>query len=296
VSPFLARLARGLVVFDGALATELRAAGWPAERPVELASLEAPALLRRVHEAYRRAGAEVLTANTTGAHGLRADGSRLADRGQEACRVAVALAREVAGPDGWVAASIGPPGQPVHALGDGSYRVAVAAYRRQLAACRAAGVDLFVLESFPDLLELQAALTAAREEGAAPLAVSMALRPDRLAAGLVSPEAAVEVAQALGADLVGLNCMPPSQTATLLARFVGRARVPVFVQPAASLPSPAAGPAPGDVAEWARRLAGLGVGAVGGCCGTTPAHIEALAGGTARAKRRSGDGRPGPPR
>jgi 5-methyltetrahydrofolate--homocysteine methyltransferase len=78
--------------------------------------------------------------------------------------------------------------------------------------------------------------------------------------------------------------MSPSQTATLLERFVGRARVPVFVQPAAAFLAPAAGllPAPADVAEWARRLAGLGVGAVGGCCGTTPAHIEALAGRPAR--------------
>jgi 5-methyltetrahydrofolate--homocysteine methyltransferase len=273
------------VVFDGAMATLLRAAGWPAGRPVELAGLEAPALVRRLHHAYRRAGAEVLTAVTTGAHGLRSDAPGLADRVEEVCRAAIALAREAAGSDGWVAASIGPPAEPVHPLGDRSFRAAVAAYRRQLAACRAAGPDLFVLESFPDLLELQAALAAAHEAGASPLAVSMALRADRLAAGLVSPEAAAEVAQALGADLVGLNCMPASETATVLERLVARARVPVLVQPSAGAGSAEAGSPDDGASAWARQLAGLGVGAVGGCCGTTPAHIDALS-------RRSVPGRP----
>lgn len=277
--PLLTRLAAGGLLFDGAMATMLRAAGWAAERPVELASVEAPERVRRVHQAYRRAGAEVLTANTFGAHGLRVDVLELADRVEELCGAAVALAREVAGPDGYVAASIGPPGEPIYPLGDKSFRMAVAGYRRHLAACRAAGVDLFVLESFPDLLELQAALTAAREVGAGPIAASMALRPDRLAAGLVSPEAAVEVAQALGADAVGLNCMPPPQTAVALERLLGRARVPVLAQPSAGLPSPEGGypVGPDDFAAWARRLAGLGARGLGGCCGTTPAHIESLA-------------------
>jgi methionine synthase I (cobalamin-dependent) len=257
----------------------LRAGGWPADRAVELASVEAPELVRRLHGAYRRAGAEVLTANTFGAHGLRVDVLELADRVEELCGAAIALAREAAGADGYVAASIGPPGEPIYPLGDKSYRMAVAAYRRQLAACRAAGADLFVLESFPDLLELQAALTAAHEVGARPIAASMALQPDRLAAGLVSPEAAVEVAQALGADLVGLNCMPPPQTAGALERLVSRTRVPVLVQPSAGPPSPEGGypVAPDDFAEWGRRLAELGVRGLGGCCGTTPAHIDALA-------------------
>jgi len=275
----LARWAEGGLLFDGAMATMLRAVGWPADRPVELANVEAPELVRRVHQAYRRAGAEVLTANTFGAHGLRVDVLELADRVEELCRAAVALAREVAGPHGYVAASIGPPGEPIYPLGDKSFRMAVAAYRTHLVACRAAGADLFVLESFPDLLELQAALTAAREADVGPVAASMALRPDRLAAGLVSPEAALEVAQALGADAVGFNCMPPPQTAAALERLVPRARVPVFAQPSAGPPSPEGGypVGPDDFAAWARRLAALGARTLGGCCGTTPAHIEALA-------------------
>jgi 5-methyltetrahydrofolate--homocysteine methyltransferase len=260
------------------MATMLRTAGWPVERPVELASLEAPDLVRGVHHAYRQAGADVLTANTFGAHGLSVHALALADRVEAVCRAAVALAREVAGPEGYVAASIGPPGEPIYPLGDKSFRMAVAGYRRHLAACRAAGVDLFVLESFPDLLELQAALTAAREAEARPVAASMALRADRLDAGLVSAEAAVEVAQALGADAVGLNCMPPPQTAAALERLVSRARVPLFVQPSAGPPSPEGGypVGPDDFAEWAARLAALGARGLGGCCGTTPAHIEAL--------------------
>jgi 5-methyltetrahydrofolate--homocysteine methyltransferase len=276
--PLLERLAGGRLVFDGAMTTMLRASGWPVDRPVELASVEAPDLVRGIHEAYRRAGAEVLTANTFGAHGLRLEMLALADRVEALCGAAVALARQSAGADGYVAASVGPPGEPIYALGDRSYRVAVAAYRRQLAACRAAGVDLFVLETFTDLLELQAALTAAGEAGAAPVAVSMALRPDRLAAGLVSPEALAEVAAALGAALVGLNCMPPPQTAAALERLAGRARLPLFVQPSAGPPSPEGGYpiGPDDFAEWARPLAGLGLAGLGGCCGTTPAHVAAL--------------------
>jgi 5-methyltetrahydrofolate--homocysteine methyltransferase len=275
--PFLERLASGLVVFDGAMTTMLRGAGWPADRPVELANVEAPALVQGIHDAYRRAGAEVLTANTFGAHGLRLEALQLADRVEELCAAAVALARASAGEGAYVAASIGPPGEPIFPLGDQSYRVAVAAYRRQLAACR--GADLFVLETFTDLLEVQAALTAAREADAAPLAVSMALQPDRLAAGLVSAAALAEVAAALGADLVGLNCMPPPQTAGALEELVARARVPVFVQPSAGPPSPEGGYplGPDEFAAWAPALARLGVAGIGGCCGTTPDHVTAVA-------------------
>jgi methionine synthase I (cobalamin-dependent) len=279
LTPFLTRLAAGPLLFDGAIGTMLRADGWPADRPVELASVEAPERIRQLHRAYRLAGAQVLTANTFAAHGLRVAVLEVADRVEELCAAAITLAREAAGADGYVAASIGAPGEPIYPLGDTSYRTAVAAYRRQLAACREAGADLFVLESFPDLLELQAALTAADEAGARPVAASMTLRPDRLAAGLVSPEAAVEVAQALGADLLGLNCMPPPQTAAALERLVGRARVPLLIAPSAGPPSPDGGypVAPDDFAAWGRRLAALGVRALGGCCGTTPDHIAALA-------------------
>lgn len=269
--PFATRLLAGPVVFDGAMATMLRAEGWPAERPVELANVEAPDLVRRIHQGYRQAGAEVLTANTFGAHGLRPDVLALAPRMEELCQAALALAREAAGDECYVAASIGPPGEPILPLGDRSYRAAVLAYRRHLAACRAGGADLFVLESFTDLLDVQAALTAAREAGVGPVAVSMALLPDRLAAGLVSPEAAVEVGQALGAVLVGMNCVPPEAATRLLEAVLGRARVPLFAQPAA-------GPTgPEEFAGWAGRLAALGVRGLGGCCGTTPAHVAAVA-------------------
>jgi len=268
----------GPLVFDGAVGTMLRAAGWPPDRPVELANVEAPDLVRRIHAGYRRAGARILTANTFGAHGLRLEVLALADRVEELCAAGIALAREAAGADGWVAASIGPPGEPIFPLGDQSYRVAVLAYRRQIAACWRSGVDLFVIESFTDLLEMQAALTAAREEGAAPVAVSMNLEPERLAAGLVSPEAAVEVGQALGADWIGLNCMPPPQTAGAMERLLPHARIPVFAQPSAGLPTDEGGypVGPEDFAEWAARLAALGVRGLGGCCGSTPAHIAAL--------------------
>jgi 5-methyltetrahydrofolate--homocysteine methyltransferase len=276
---FLERLARGFVVFDGAMSTMLRAAGWPADRPVELASVEAPALVRGIHDTYRRAGAEVLTANTFGAHGLRLDALPLADRVEELCAAAVALARASAGDAAHVAVSIGPPGEPIFPLGDKSFRVAVAAYRRQLAACRAAGADLFVLETFTDLLEVQAALAAAREAEAAPVVVSMALQPERLAAGLVSAAALAEVAAALGADAVGLNCMPPPQTAAALEALVARARLPVVARPSAGSPSPEGGYplGPEEFAAWAPALTRLGVAGLGGCCGTTPDHVTALA-------------------
>src|SRR3989304_3906283 len=79
--PFLARPARGGLVFDGAMTTVLRASGWPSERPVELANVEAPELVRGIHEAYRRAGGGGLNANTLGAHGLRPEGLELGQRG-----------------------------------------------------------------------------------------------------------------------------------------------------------------------------------------------------------------------
>jgi 5-methyltetrahydrofolate--homocysteine methyltransferase len=254
------------------MATALRAAGWPAERPVELASVEAPHLVGAIHAAYVHAGAEVVTANTFGAHDLRLEVLALAHRVEELCAAAVRLAREAAGPDRYVAASIGPPGAPLVPLGERSFQAAVLAYRRQLLACQAAGADLFVCESFTDLLDVQAALAAAQEADVRPVAMSMALRPDRLVQGLVSPAACVEVAQALGAALVGVNCVPPDETVRLVEAMIPRARVPLLAQPAGC---GLAGPA--GAAAWAGRLAGLGVRGLGGCCGTTPADIAAIA-------------------
>jgi 5-methyltetrahydrofolate--homocysteine methyltransferase len=107
----------------------------------------------------------------------------------------------------------------------------------------------------------------------------MTLQPERLAAGLVSVEALAEVAAALGADAVGLNCMPPPQTAAALEGLMARARIPVVVQPSAGPPSPEGGYplGPEDLAAWAPVLARLGAAGLGGCCGTTPDHVRAVA-------------------
>lgn len=276
--PLADRLNRGRLLLDGAMGTMLYAFGHSRDEPSAMAVLNAPGTVKKIHAAYRDAGAGLLTTNSFQAHRLALERVGLADRFEVINRTAVTLAREAAEDHCYVMASIGPPGRRLSTLGDRSFGEAVKAYREQMAILEAAGVDGFFLETFTDLLELQAALQAARDTTRLPFIASVALLGAQVEERLLTPEAAAQMAEAMGAKAVGINCMEPRGAASALSRMRRATSLPLVVKPSAGL-SDRNGNYPVTLEEfcgWAVKFFDAGVDLLGGCCGTTPAHIAQL--------------------
>jgi 5-methyltetrahydrofolate--homocysteine methyltransferase len=282
------------VAADGAMGTSLMAAGLPAGRPPdawntdEIGSIR----VREVHRAHRAAGASILLTNTFGGNPIRlhmAAGEAAADA-TAICAAGVALARaEAAG--ALVAGSIGPTGALLEPFGDLRVEDAVAGFAVQARALAEAGVDLAWIETMSDLAEALAALEAVRAVAPdLPVVVTLAFEGDRTMMGVAPEEAATELA-ARGVAAVGANCgggYAPVERA--IARM--HAAVPTLPLIAkANAGMPAAGPdgrpvfpgTPHDAAEHARRVVAAGGSVVGGCCGSSPAHVAAIAAALAEA-------------
>ena len=258
------------------MGTMLYAFGHSMDEPSAMALLDAPDSVRKIHAAYRDAGAGVLATNTFQAHRLALERGGLADRFEAINRAAVTLAREAAEGRCHVVASIGPPGRCLSTLGDRSFGEAVKAYREQIAILEA--VDGFLLESFTDLLELQSALQAARDATRLPVIATVALVRAQVEERLLTPEAAAQLAEAMGARAVGVNCMGPREAASAISRMRRATSLPLVARPSAGFPD-ANGRypvTPEEFSRWGAELLDGGVSLLGGCCGTTPAHIAAI--------------------
>ncbi|BDG61030.1 homocysteine S-methyltransferase family protein [Caldinitratiruptor microaerophilus] len=282
---FFERLRHGVVVFDGAMGTQLQARGLPAGGCPELWNLERPDVVRAIHADYVAAGAQVVETNTFGAVPLRLGHYGLADRVREINVAAVRLAREAAGDRALVAASVGPLGQLLEPLGPYPWDEAYAQYAAQARALAEARPDLIIIETIADLNEMRAAILACRDHAPGiPIIAQMTMdRTGRTFTG-TDPETAVVVLQSLGAAVVGLNCsVGPDALTGLVARMARVARVPVSVQPNAGLPllqpdgRTVFPMGPEEFAAYGPRLVEAGASIVGGCCGTTPEHIRLLA-------------------
>lgn len=275
-------LGRQVLLFDGAMGTELQRRGLPPGACPELWNLEAPHLVREVHQAYREAGARILETNTFGANRVRLREYGLAERAEEINLRGVALAREVAGEEVLVAGSIGPTGRFLRPFGPLSFDEAYEIFAEQARALARGGADLLLLETFSDLGEVRAALLAAREAAELPVLVQLTFDESGRTVTGVTPEAAVAVLEALGAAAVGANCSTGPEAMVQVVRAMALSTtLPVSAQPNAGLPRIEGGRtvyplAPEEMAEWGLRLVEAGAALVGGCCGTAPPHISAL--------------------
>ncbi|MHB0871234.1 MAG: bifunctional homocysteine S-methyltransferase/methylenetetrahydrofolate reductase [Chloroflexota bacterium] len=284
-SPFLERLRRGLVLADGAMGTMLYAGGISYERCFDEVTLTNPALVEEIHRAYIAAGAELIETNSFGAnrpklaeHGLE---QRVRDINLHAAKVARA-AREISGQELFVAGSVGPLGKPLWPIGQIRPAEALAAFQEQIGALLEGGVDLVILETFPDLEELALALRAARSVCQLPVVAQVTVAEDLLTASGATPEEVVRRLRSLGADVVGVNCsVGPQPMLDVVQRMVAAGDGFVSAMPNAGLPSLVGGrfmyrSTPRYMGEYALKFAHEGAGLVGGCCGTTPAHIAAM--------------------
>jgi 5-methyltetrahydrofolate--homocysteine methyltransferase len=281
------RLARGDVILgDGAWGTLLMERGLaPGEVP-ELFNLDRSAVIEAIAALYLDAGAEIITTNTFGGSPLRLESAGLADRTEALNAGAVAAVRRAVGDRAYVSASMGPTGRLLRPFGDTEPAQVAAAFERQAAALAGAGADLFCVETMTDLDEATLAVAAIRAVAPrAPILATMTFEQTRRGFYTVmgvSIAAAARGLQAAGADVVGSNCGFGIDTMIEVAREFKRcAEVPIAIQANAGLPITRDGvtvypETPGHVAAKAPELLAAGVQIIGGCCGTTPAHIRAL--------------------
>jgi len=290
----LTRLQSGsVIVADGAMGTMLQAAGLPIGMSPEAWLLESPDPVCGVHRAYVEAGANLILTCTFGGTRVRLERAGLAERLAEVNRRAVEIAREAAGGDVYVAGDIGPLGEFLAPLGKITYEQAVEIFAEQAAALAEAGVDVLYIETMSDLNEVRAAVEGAQQavrhcsrqagSGVSVFATLSFDRNGRTNMG-VRPEQAAETLSALGVDAFGANC-----GATLEMTEGAIAKMHAIAPQAILIAKPNAGKphmvgreavydaTPEDMAEYARRFVALGAQVVGGCCGSTPAHIAAIA-------------------
>src|SRR5262245_11309067 len=284
VKPFLERLDEGVVVCDGAMGTMLYARGVFLNRCFDELNLSNPALVRAVHDEYLEAGADVVETNTFGAHRFKLGPHGLEAQVRKINREGARLAREAAQGRGLVAGSIGPIGKPLAPLGNISFADAVNAYREQAEGLHEGGVDLFLVETLPSLDQARAALEAVRAVASdVPVVVSLTFNEEGTTFYGDTPEAVVEALEGLGVPVIGANCSQgPQAMLQTVERMAGATKsAKLMAQPNAGAPSLVEGRyvylcTPEYMASYARRFLAAGVSFVGGCCGTTPAHIKNL--------------------
>ena len=274
-------------LFDGSTATALHDRGITLQRSFEECNLKTPDLLLAIHGEFLAAGAQVLTTNTWGANRLKLAARGLEDQLAEINREGVALARKAVTQQGavaWVAGCIGPLGVRIEPWGPTSFAEARACFREQAAVLIEAGVDLMVLEAFEDLHEIQQAMLAVQELSDLPIAALMTPNEEGQALFGAEPEWFIKQIDAWGADVVGLiGGNGPAPQLRLLERLMGVTNKPIALQPNPGMPRMVDGrliygATPEYLGEFAGRALAAGARAVGGCSGTTPAHIRAMRG------------------
>ncbi len=287
-------------LLDGAMGTLLYEKGAFLNVCYDELVVRQPALVAEVHAAYARAGAEALETNTFGANPIKLAGYGLAAETEAINAAAARLAREAGGAGIVVLGAIGPLGVRLEPFGELATAEAEAAFGRQVDGLLAGGVDGFCLETFADLEELQAAIRAVRARSDLALIAQVTVGADGCTAYGAAPEQFGPILEAAGADAVGVNCsIGPQVVLETIERLAAVVSVPISGQPNAGLPRDVGDrkiymASPEYVAEYARRMVEAGARFVGGCCGSTPAHIKAMR-GFVRASAAAIDVRPASP-
>ena len=262
----------GPVILDGATGSNLQNAGMPVGVCPEQWILEHPQTMIDLQRAYVEAGTQILLAPTFTANRIKLEEYGLAD-----------ISKEAAGGKALVAGDITMTGQQLYPMGELQFEELVDIYKEQVKVVADAGVDLFIIETMMSLQETRAAVLAIRETSDLPIMASMTYNEDGRSLYGTDPVTAVVTLQSLGADAVGMNCSTgPEEMLEPIRQTVEYAYVPVLAKPNAGLPELEDGvtvykTTPEEFAEVGAKLVEEGVSIIGGCCGTTPAHIKALA-------------------
>ena len=283
--PFLELLKKRVVLFDGAMGTSLIAGGMAAGDCPEEWNLSHGDVIAGVHQAYARAGADVLQTNTLGGTPMKLKAAGLADRAQRINAQAVRLARQACPDHCYVAGDIGPTGQFLPPVGNRTPEELRDTFREQALALADEGVDLFIIETFYDLQEILLAVEAVRSVSDRPVAATLSF--EKKPRGFFTmmgdtPEDCARRLIAAGADVVGTNCnLGSAEMAEFAPLWRRAAEGPVLIQPNAGQPQVVDGllvyqQKAETFAEDIVTIARSGIDTVGGCCGTTPEFIERI--------------------
>jgi homocysteine S-methyltransferase len=279
---FADALASRVLVCDGAMGTMLYAKGIFLNRSFDELNLTQPEFVAEVHQAYVRAGADVIETNTFGANRVKLAPFGLGDQVKAINAEGAKIARQAARDHAFVAGSIGPLGIRIEPWGKTGVDEAEAYFREQVEGLLEGGVDLFVLETFHDVNEITAAMRAVRGLSDLPIVAQVTTEEDGNTLDGAPPEAFVPQLEALGATVIGVNCsVGPAGMLETVERMARVAHVPLSAQPNAGRPREIEGrniylSSPEYMASYARRFVATGVRLVGGCCGTTPEHIRQI--------------------
>lgn len=285
--PFLERLARGPILCDGAMGTQIYTRGISFERCFEQLNLTDAELIKAIHLDYVAAGAEVIETNTFGANRYRLAEHGLEHKVRQMNRAGASIVRDVRELSEhplFIAGNIGPLGARLVPLGNIQASAARDAFLEQAEALLESGVDLLMLETLSDLGEMRAALGAIRGITDLPIVALMTFGEDGTVSSGEDPITVARIMRELGADVVGVNCaLGPADTFDVMTTLLSSDLEEVFfaAQPNAGLPRRVGNrfiymSTPPYFADYARRFLDAGVRLIGGCCGTTPQHIAAM--------------------
>lgn len=274
-----------ILIADGGWGTELFKHGLkPGDAP-EAWNIDHPDRVHDVALSYVTAGADIILTNTFGGNPFKLTRLGLGSRAAEINRLGAEISKEATGKRALVFGSIGPTGELMKPLGKVTEPEMVKVFLEQAKALAAGGVDGIVIETMTDLSEAKAALRATKESTSLPVVLSMTF--DRKQSGYVTlmgvrPEQAGRELEQAGADILGANCGTGMDDMIEVARLMRLATsLPIWCKPNAGLPELIDGitvyrETPEKMASQLRAIVEAGASIVGGCCGTTPAHIQAL--------------------
>ncbi len=282
---FLSALNAGKVLIaDGATGTQLQKAGLPAGYPPELWNIENPDAIIAHHLSYLEAGADIVLTNTFGGSPVKLRSKDLEGRVSEINHKAAELAKKAAGADKFVFGDVGPTGHLLAPLGDLSYEEAISGFSLQISALDAGGVDAILIETMSSIDEAKAAIIASKASTNLPILVTMSFDTHGRTMMGVKPRQAVQELWPLGIALIGVNC-GRTLTESLVAIQEMKTEnddLVLMAKPNAGLPhleneESVYDVTPETMADYAQKFVDEGVSIFGGCCGSNPEHIRAVA-------------------
>ncbi|MTI54602.1 MAG: homocysteine methyltransferase [Geosporobacter ferrireducens] len=280
---FYKRLEKEILIFDGAMGTMLQQSGLKTGECPEAFNLNREEAIYQIHRQYVEAGCKIIQTNTFGANRIKLSLYGLADQVAPINQKGAAIARMAAGEDCLVAGDIGPIGKLMAPLGPLSYEEAYHAFYEQALALIQGGVDLINIETMSDIQEAKIAVIAAKDAGDVPVICTMTFQKDMRTLTGTDPETAATILEALDVAVLGANCsFGPDLMIDILDRMNKVTSKPLIVQPNAGLPKLVNGEtlfdlSPEAMSAYSKALVAAGVNIIGGCCGTTPLHMQAIA-------------------
>jgi methionine synthase I (cobalamin-dependent)/5,10-methylenetetrahydrofolate reductase len=285
LDPFLERLKKGAMLCDGAMGTLLYSRGIGFEQPFDELNLSKPEMVQKVHQDYIKAGAEIIETNTfgvnrfrLGTHGLQGKVKEINLKGAKLAREA----REIEGEPVFVAGSIGPLGRPLAPIGKITLDQAQETFQEQAEGLIEGGVDLFIIETFSDLIEIQEAIKGVRRVSQLPIIAQMTFSEEGLTLMGYTPFEIARELEKMEVQVIGVNCsVGPQKVLDVIYQMKKVTSLKLSAQPNAGFPRIVDGrfiylSSPEYFSEYTRKFLQAGVAIVGGCCGTTPQHIQAM--------------------